>query len=136
MRPYFLQMSIKEIINNIFGGFQKYIDTEKEIIRLKVVKELSRMLGLIFSTIFIIMMFHLCMLLLGIWLGFLLSGLFDNYMIGFGVTTGIYAIWLAISIKYRKPLLIKPFTDLMISSITEREKRKNASNKEDEQPGA
>lgn len=94
------------------------------------------MLGLIFSTIFIIMMFHLCMLLLGIWLGFLLSGLFDNYMIGFGVTTGIYAIWLAISIKYRKPLLIKPFTDLMISSITEREKRKNASNKEDEQPGA
>lgn len=94
------------------------------------------MLGLIFSTIFIIMMFHLCMLLLGIWIGFLLSGMFDNYMIGFGVTTGIYAIWLAISIKYRKTLLIKPFTNLMVSSLTELESRRKQTKNQDEQPGA
>jgi len=126
--------SIKDIINNIFGGFHKYIETEKELIRLKVIKEASRMLGLIFGTIFIIMMFHLCMALLGIWLGFLLSGLFDgNYMVGFGITTAIYTLWLFISIKYRKTLLIKPFTELMISTITE--KRNKETEEEDEQPG-
>lgn len=76
------------------------------------------------------------MLLLGIWLGVLLSDIFDSYMIGFGATTGIYALWVAISIKYRKPLLIRPFTNLMVSSLTELETRRKQTKNEDEQPGA
>ena len=127
-------MGIKDIINNLFGGFQKYIESEKEILRLRAIKEVSRMLGLIFGTIFIIMMFHLCMAFIGIWLGFLLSGIFDNNILGFGLTTGVYIIWLLISIKYRKKLFIKPFTDLMISTMTEKVSSKSKT--EDEQPGA
>ncbi|WP_417601082.1 hypothetical protein [Owenweeksia hongkongensis] len=126
-------MNIKDIINKLFGGLQKYLDTEKELIKLKVVKELARFLGMVFSAIFIITMFHLCVLMVGMWIGFLLSSFFDNHLIGFGITTVIYIIWLIVSVKYKKTLLIKPFTNIVISAMTE---TSNNEKIEDEQQGA
>ncbi|AEV33028.1 hypothetical protein Oweho_2052 [Owenweeksia hongkongensis DSM 17368] len=126
-------MNIKDIINKLFGGLQKYFDTEKELIKLKVVKELARFLGMVFSAIFIITMFHLCVLMVGMWIGFLLSSFFDNHLIGFGITTVIYIIWLIVSVKYKKTLLIKPFTNIVISAMTE---TSNNEKIEDEQQGA
>ncbi|WP_417593148.1 hypothetical protein [Owenweeksia hongkongensis] len=126
-------MNIKDIINKLFGGLQKYLDTEKELIKLKVVKELARFLGMVFSAIFIITMFHLCVLMVGMWIGFLLSSFFDNHLIGFGITTVIYILWLIVSVKYKKTLLIKPFTNIVISAMTE---TSNNEKIEDEQQGA
>ena len=120
-------MSIKDIINKFFGGFQEYIDTEKELLKLRIVKEISGVLGIVIAAVFLIMIFHIGIALIGIWLGFLLSSVFDSYSIGFGITGSVYILWLAVLVVFRRPLLITPFTNIVISAMTEDE-----SNEEDE----
>ncbi len=110
-------MNIKQKIAQLFSGVQEYIETEKELIKLKLVKEVAKQMGLVFSAIFIIMLFHICIALVGVWLGFVFADYYDSYTIGFGVTAGLYIIWFMVSIIFRKTLLIKPFTNAIISAM-------------------
>lgn len=112
-------MTIKQKIAQLFSGVQDYIETEKELIKLKLIKEVAKQMGFIFSAIFIIMLFHICIALVGVWLGFVFAEYYESYTIGFGFTAGLYIIWFVVSIVFRKTLLIKPFTNAVISAMTD-----------------
>lgn len=112
-------MSIKDLFSKLTSGIQQYFETEKELLKLRIIKEVAGLLGIVFSAVFIIMLFHIAIALLGLWLGFWMSSLLGSYAYGFGATSLIYAVWLVISVVYRKTLLIKPFTSMVVSAMTD-----------------
>lgn len=124
-------MSIKDLITKFFSGFQDYYNTEKELLKLKIIKEISGVMGIVVGAVFIIMLFHITIALIGLWLGFWISSMLGSYALGFGITGLIYLIWLIISVIFRKKLLIKPFTDFVVTAMTEKYNKQN----EDEQQG-
>ncbi len=89
-------------------------------------------MGMAFSALFIIVLFHITMALAGIWLGFWLGELLDSTTLGFGVTVLIYILWLILSVVFRRTLLIKPFTKLIISTIIEEEELEEEKEHPDE----
>lgn len=128
--PYFFHMSIKELFNKLTSGIQEYIQTEKELLKLRVIKELAGVLGMVFGAVFIIMLFHVAIALLGLWVSFYLSSILGSYTLGFGITGLLYLVWFTVSLIFRKTLLIKPFTSMVVAAMTDEEK---IENKEDEQ---
>lgn len=119
-------MKIQEKINELFSGITDYIESEKEIIKLKLVRKVARLMGMVFSTVFIIILFHVCIAIIGIWLGFWLSDIYESFTTGFGITALIYVVWLALSIIFRQTLLVKPFTSAVVSAMVEEEKIENS----------
>ena len=126
-------MSIKDLFSKLTSGIQQYFETEKELLKLRIIKEVAGLLGIVFSAVFIIMLFHIAIALLGLWLGFWMSSLLGSFSYGFGATSLIYAVWLVISVVYRKTLLIKPFTSMVVSAMTDVDKDELEEKKDEQQ---
>lgn len=116
-------MKLPKIIRDFFASIQDYINTERELIRLKIVKKGSDVIAAIFSYLFIIILFHIAMAFAGIWLGLWLSDIFGSFIMGFGVTVLFYMLWLILVIVFRKSLLVKPFANLLVAAFTENDQK-------------
>lgn len=128
-------MKILDRFTAYFANFKEYLTNEVELVKLTIMRKLGNVLGLIFSAIFIMFLFHITIALIGIWIGFYLSEIYDSTSIGFGITVLIYIAWTMISIIFRNALLVKPFSKLIINSMLELEeldKLKQEAKNEDE----
>lgn len=114
-------MKPPQIIQDILDKIRGYIDSEKELIRLKFIQKLSSIMGNLFSFIFLIALFHLTMAVIGIWLGIWVSEMLGSFTLGFGVTALFFGLWLFLAITFRKPLIVKPFERIMIKIMTAEE---------------
>lgn len=113
---------INQILRNYLGNIRTYIESEKELIKLKVVKTLSPAVANLIAVIFMIILFHITLALGGIWLGVYLGDIWENYPLGFGVSALVFIVLLLLVLVFRKPLLVRPFTNLAISSMVKEEK--------------
>lgn len=111
---------------NLISLIQKYIDqikdyfrNETDLIRLKLIRAMSIIAANVFAAVFIITMLNITLALLGVWLGFLISEYLDSYSIGFGLAGLSYLLILTLIIIFRKPLLIRPFTNISIVAMQE-----------------
>ncbi len=114
----FLYMKLPKVIRDFLAGIQDYIETEKELLRLKLVKKGSAAVAAIFSFLFIIMLFLLVLGFAGIWLALWLSDIFESFTVGFGLASGFYFFWLILAIAFRKPLIVKPLVNLLTAALT------------------
>ncbi len=73
----------------------------------------------VFAAVFIITMLNITLALIGIWFGFFLSELLDSLSVGFGLAGLSYLLVLTLIIIFRKPLLIRPFTNISIVAMQE-----------------
>lgn len=115
-------MKVLDKIKHFFQGIQDYLESEKELLRLKAVKVVSSFAGHLFSMVFLLILFHTTIALLGIWLGFWLSEVFDSFTMGFGITVIIYLLWFILTLIFRKALLVKPFTNAVVSAMADYKK--------------
>lgn len=115
-------MKLPNKIREFLHGIQDYIESEKELLRLKLIKKASSIAGSLFSAIFILILFHITIAFIGIWLGFWLSDVFNSLPLGFGATAIFYILWLVVSIIFRKALLVKPVVNIVVAALTEEDK--------------
>ncbi len=116
-------MKITEKITSYIKNLKEYINSELDLLKLSAMRKIGNLLGLIFSAIFIMFLFHITIALIGIWVGFWLSEIYDSTSIGFGITVLIYILWTFISIVFRNALLVKPFSKLILKSMLEIEEQ-------------
>ncbi len=111
-------MKLPKIISDFFASIQDYINTEKELLRLKIVKKGSEAVAAAFSYLFIIMLFLMVLGFAGIWLGLWMSELLGSFTLGFGFTAVFYVICLLLAMAFRNSLIVKPLVNLLIAAFT------------------
>ena len=111
-------MKLPKVIRDFFASIQDYFNSEKELLRLKIVKKGSEVTAAIFSYLFIIMLFLMVLGFAGIWLGLWLSDVFGSFIIGFGVTALFYFVCLILAVAFRNSLIVKPLVNLLIAAFT------------------
>ncbi len=112
-------MKFTKFIQKYIDQIKNYFRTETELIRLKIIRMLSMVAANLFAAVFIIIMLNITLAILGIWFGFFLSGLLDSFAMGFGLAGLTYIVILTLIIVFRKPLLVRPFTNISISILQE-----------------
>jgi signal transduction histidine kinase len=96
-----------------------FINDEIELFRLKGLRLLAATASRVYAVIFVIIFFNITLVLLGLWLGFFISGFLDSYALGFGFSALFFVLLLVLLIRYRRPILIEPFEDLVIRAYAE-----------------
>ncbi len=111
-------MKLPKVISDFFASIQDYINSEKELLRLKIVKKGSEAVATVFSFLFIIMLFLMVLGFAGIWLSLWLSDYFGSFIMGFGITVLFYTVWLLLALIFRNSLLVKPLVNILIAAFT------------------
>lgn len=114
-------MKLPKKIREILASIKDYFESEKEIIRLKLIQKGSSGIATLFSLVFILVLFHVTAAMIGLWLGFWLSEVFESFSMGFGITVAFYILWLLVCVIFRKSILVKPFYNFLISALTQNE---------------
>ncbi len=96
---------------------KEYLETRLEIIRLKGIRASSKAMGLFIWILISIFSLLLVMIFLGIVLGLWLSELTGSYIQGFGITTLIFIIIVAVLAIFRKSLFVNPVIKGMITKL-------------------
>ena len=96
---------------------KEYLETRLEIIRLQGIKAFSKATGYIIWILISLFLVFLVIIFLGLVLGFWLSELSGNLVIGFGLTTLILIFFLALLAIFRKSLFVNPVIKAMISKL-------------------
>ena len=120
-------MDLTKHIKQLTEHLQKYVELEVEHAKYEAIEEGSKIIGSIFTFVFILVFGCISTLLVGIFAGLYLSEVFDSYLIGFGVTSLGYIVTLLILVSFRRHLLEKPFVNTAVKHIFKhlREKQEN-----------
>lgn len=100
-------------------SFQKgkeYIDTQIELLKLKAVSRVSRLLGSLILDVSKVILLLMTALFLSLALAFFLGEIFQSYALGFLATAGIFLL-LVIIIRLLDSRLEVLFTDIAIRKV-------------------
>jgi hypothetical protein len=97
---------------------QDYFELKIEIFNLKLIRKSSTIVGILVWLLILTLLLLLILFFAGITLGFWLSSLFNNFVIGFGITTGLFLIITLILTLARKQLFINPLIRIIIREQT------------------
>lgn len=107
-------MRLPNFIQSILDRVQEYFETEKELLRLKIVRQVSFLLAHLIAMLFVVILFNIMLAMAGIWLGFYFTELLGSHSIGFGLSAGIFVLLLVLVMAFRRTLLVKPFVNIAV----------------------
>jgi uncharacterized membrane protein YqjE len=94
-----------------------YLETRLDLIKLQAAGKLSKALGLFFSLILAFLLFFFVIVFLGMVVGFWIGEMTHSNTIGFSCSAGLFVFLLAIILLFRKPLIQKPLSNLLITEL-------------------
>lgn len=110
----------KQVFSDAYEHLQEYLETEKEIIRLQVVKHSSKTIGYMVAIFALFMLGFVFYLLMNVSVAILLAQYFDSYFYGFlyvALANGFILLLFAI---FKDSLIVRPVQNLLIRLITEK----------------
>lgn len=111
-----------EFISENKDLLKDYFETRLEVYRLQAIKTFSKTAGLLLWSFISIFLLFLVIIFTGIVLGFWFSAMFNSNVLGFGLTTLIMIVIIALLAIFRRQLFINPIIRGIISySQTEQE---------------
>jgi len=96
---------------------KEYLETRLDLIKLQAAGKLSRALGLFFSLILAFLLFFFVVVFLGMVVGFWIGEMTHSYTIGFSCSAGLFVFLLAIMLLFRKSLIQKPLSNMIITEL-------------------
>jgi len=97
---------------------KEYLETRLDLIKLQAAGKLSKALALFFSLILAFLLFFFVIIFLGMVLGFWIGELTHSNTIGFSCSAGLFVFLLLILLIFRKPLVQRPLSNLLIAELT------------------
>ncbi|MFN7312341.1 MAG: hypothetical protein ACK5UI_02565 [Bacteroidota bacterium] len=110
----------KQVFSDAYEHLQEYLETEKEIIRLQVVKHSSKTIGYMVAIFALFMLGFVFYLLMNVSVAIWLAQYFDSYFYGFlyvALANGFILLLFAI---FKDSLIVRPVQNLLIRLITEK----------------
>jgi hypothetical protein len=96
---------------------KEYLETRLDLIKLQAAGKLSNALGLFFSLILAFLLFFFVVVFLGMVIGFWIGEITHSNTIGFSCSAGLFVFLLAIILLFRKPLIQRPLSNLLITEL-------------------
>jgi hypothetical protein len=96
-----------------------YVETRIEILRLKMIRSLSKLAGQFIWVIISLFLFSLLAIFLGLVTGFWLSEITGSFTKGFGLTALILLVLILLIAALRKYLFINPIIRIIIRKTSE-----------------
>lgn len=96
---------------------KEYLETRLDLIKLQAAGKLSKALGLFFSLILAFLLFFFVVVFLGMVVGFWIGEMTNSFTIGFSCSAGMFFVLLAIILIFRKPLIQKPLSNMLVAEL-------------------
>lgn len=105
-----------------------YVQTRLEILRLQGIRAFAQAAGTLIWVILLLFLLFMFLIFTGLVLGFWFSSLFESYVAGFGLATGVLLLTGMLLTKLRKVLFINPIIRIMVRELQD----ESASDEKDE----
>lgn len=96
-----------------------YVQTRLEILRLQGIRAFAQAAGTLIWAILLLFLLFMFLIFTGLVLGFWFSSLFDSYVAGFGLATGVLLLTGILLTMLRKALFINPIIRTMVRQLQE-----------------
>lgn len=107
----------KEMLDDLFEKVEGYVQTNIQLIKLKATDKVADVIGQIVTQIVTIVLFFFFLLMVNLGIAFWLGRILGQPYYGFFIVAGVYAIFVAIMIIYRKTLIKAPINNSIINKI-------------------
>ncbi|MHB1922225.1 MAG: hypothetical protein ACYCOO_08305 [Chitinophagaceae bacterium] len=111
----------KKVIND-------YLETRLDLFKFQASGRLSKALGVFFTLIMASFLFFFIIIFLGMVLGFWMGGITGSNAIGFLISTLFFAILLTVAMIFRKRLIEKPISNIILTVLSEGIEEEEAEN--------
>jgi hypothetical protein len=115
---------------SLFNEIKTYIETRYDITRLDLTEKVIIITGLIIQVIIIAFLSFLVLIILSLAVGNYLGKYWDNTGLGFLAVTGFYVLILIIFIVFRKALIIKPLSKILIKLLLNSQREEDDEDEE------
>lgn len=123
-------------LQHIIADLTALIESELELYKLQGLRLLSRTLAGGFAILFFMLFFIIIMILGGVAIGFVLSEALGSYAAGFGLAVGAFFFLFLLLLLLRRPLLLRPFENLIIRFYLQKEQKADPEGTEAASSGA
>jgi hypothetical protein len=107
----------KEMLDDLFEKVEGYVQTNIQLIKLKATDKVADVIGQIVTQIVTIVLFFFFLLMVNLGVAFWLGRILGQPYYGFFIVAGVYAIFVAILVIYRKTLIKAPINNSIINKI-------------------
>lgn len=107
----------KELLDDLFEKVEGYVQTNIQLFKLKATDKVADVIGQIVTQIVTIVLFFFFLLMVNIGIAFWLGRLLGQIYYGFFIVAGVYAIFVAILVLFRKTLIKAPINNSIINKI-------------------
>ncbi len=110
-------MDIKDKFEDLIHHAHEYVNAQIDLLKLKAVQKASRVVAFIVGLFFIMLMFTLAFLFISLALAHYFGELWKHEWAGYLTVTGIYFLLGIILLRFRKQLIVKPITNLIVRLV-------------------
>ena len=97
---------------------KEYVDTRSTIIKLKAVRSLSNVFGLLIWLVISAFLFFLVLIFVGLVMGFWFAEMTGSLASGFGIATLVLMTFIVVIALLRKQIFIHPLIRIFIQAMT------------------
>lgn len=119
-------------MDSLFNEIRSYLVTKYKITRLEISEKIIIAVNLIFEVIIIFMLSSIVLIVLSFALANYLGIILDNVGLGFIIVSGIDILLLLIFILFRKTLILKPLSKILVPLLLNESKEKEEEDEDDE----
>ena len=107
----------KEMLDDLFEKVEGYVRTNIQLIKLKATDKVADILGQVVTQIVTIVLVFFFLLMVNMGIAFWLGRLLGQVYYGFFIVAGVYAIFVAILVIFRKTIIKAPINNSIINKI-------------------
>lgn len=101
-------------LQQIIDRFRRLVEKEWELVKLKSVLTLARLIANAYAFIFLAIFINITLVLVGLFIGFWLTELTGSFMEGFGLSAALFVLLSILLLVFRKALLVRPFANALL----------------------
>ncbi len=107
---------------------EAYINERVLLLKLQALEKMSRLGASLFTAVVLAMLAFFILLFLSLMAGYYFAMLTDSMFGGFGIVTAFYVLLFLVLLKFKKNMIEKHITNMIITSFFEKEEKKHHDN--------
>lgn len=117
----------KSFLTQLREAGTEYLEAKVQLTKVQAFEKISRVTGIVFSLLIIVLLSCFTVVFIGLMLGFLIADLTHSNAIGFSVIAGVFMLFLIILVLKRESILEKPIAEKVVKELFEEENEKDSA---------
>lgn len=114
-----MEKDFGSFIEGLKNNMVDYMEVKLQLTRVQTYEKISKVSSALFSSVILVLLFFFALLFVSVTAGFYFSKLMSGYLAGFGIVALIYVLLFAFVLLFKKSLIEKSFTEIIIKKLFE-----------------